>query len=205
MLPLTLNLWACYSNQSLTTMLRSPLKLHSSSESEGQQLLLSILLLVHPPTYRDVLSTKTNQHQIHQLNSCIINTLRLRQNLAPCRVAIATWKCCSEFTVLPLIFFVLQLLQLKTDAVSTALCCPHTDLKNSTAKYIPDLGSGLETHLWLETHFLPDLWDPSQLTRNADKWWKAAWQSPLPVPSAPSGGSHLAPWTCDSSGRVVCL
>lgn len=154
-LPLTSSLWACYSNQSLTAMLRSPLKLHSSSEREGQQLLHSILLLVEAPTYRDGLSTKTIQHQIHQLNSCRINTLR--QSLAPCRVAITTWRCCSEFTVLSLIFFMLQLLQLKTDALSSALWCPHTDLKNSTAKCIPDLGSGLEIHLWLETHFLPDL------------------------------------------------
>lgn len=138
-------------------------------------------------------STKSYEHH---LNSCRMDSLRQRQSLAPCKVATATWKCCSEFTELPLIFFVLRLLQMKTDAVSTALCCPHTNLKNSTAKCTPDL---------LLVIYLTSPLGPIQLTSNADKWWKAAWQSPLLAPSAASGGSHLALWTCDSSGRVISL
>ena len=46
---------------------------------------------------------------------------------------------------------------------------------------------------------------PILLTRNVDRWWKAAQQSPLPALSASSGGFSLALWTCDRPGGAVGL
>lgn len=47
------------------------------------------------------------------------------------------------------------------------------------------------------------------LQSTSDKWWKVAWQEFLWAPSVLLGGSHLAPWTCDSpsgaAGRYFLL